>query len=267
MKRWFPLLLTVLFLVAPAWPAQATTTPAGDSVTSVSGATVTFPEALGPEFPLRYQNIVLNAHSDSSGGNVSGTVAFDAVITDANNPTRPPTLLFSLGGPVTCLAVHGNSAIIGFNDTAGFGPMSVRVVDNGSTGSPPDQFFADPIATDCTSVASTLHGGNLTSGNMVVHYVTPGTIVGTSFENCNTLHVVYNRFPNGTIVHWTVTTNSVGTVASGQFSAIGGGTLGSKTYHFLDIPLGTTLKQNFQSHVMFTWGVNGAYSASPNPIC
>ena len=81
------------------------------------------------------------------------------------------------------------------------------------------------------------------------------------------MHVIYNRFINGTIVHWTFTTNGVGTVASGQFRAIGGGTLGSKTYHFVDLALGTTIKQNVQSHVTFTWPTNGAYTASPNPVC
>jgi hypothetical protein len=97
-----------------------------------------------------------------------------------------------------------------------------------------------------------------------------GTIVATTFKRCNTLHVGYNRFVNATIVHWTVTTNGVGTVASGQFSAIGGGKLGSKTYHFLDIPLGTTLPpeaSGIQSHVLFTWATGGTFYATRDPGC
>jgi hypothetical protein len=97
-----------------------------------------------------------------------------------------------------------------------------------------------------------------------------GNIFATTFKTCNTLHVGYNRFINGTIVHWRVTTNGVGTVASGQFPAIGGGVLGSKTYHFLDIPLGTTLPSKasgIQSHVLFTWANGGRFYATRDPGC
>jgi hypothetical protein len=95
-----------------------------------------------------------------------------------------------------------------------------------------------------------------------------GNIFATTFTRCSILHVGYNRFINGTIVHWTVTTNGVGTVASGQFSAIGGGKLGAKTYHFLDIALGTTLKPDpVQSHVLFTWADGGRFYATRDPGC
>lgn len=95
-----------------------------------------------------------------------------------------------------------------------------------------------------------------------------GNIFGTSFKNCNTLDVGYDRFINGTIVDWKVTTNGVGTVASGHFSAIGGGKLGSKTYHFINIPLGTTLKpEPVQSHVLFTWPNGGRFYATRDPGC
>ncbi len=258
-KRLFPLLLIVLVIAVPAWPAHATTAST-DFVRARGAATISF-EVPALPITFQYRHIVIDAHSDSSGANVGGTISFDFGTSTST--------FFSLGGPVTCMAIHANKAVIGFNDTkAGFGPTTVQVTDNGSTGSPPDVFFSDPVPTNCvTNVPSLIEGGNLTSGDIVVHDMTPGNIVGTSFEKCNTLHVVYNRFPNGTIVHWTVTTNGVGTVASGQFSAVGGGPLGSKTYHFLDISLGTTIKPNFQSHVTFTWGVNGTYSASPNPAC
>jgi hypothetical protein len=108
-------------------------------------------------------------------------------------------------------------------------------------------------------------------GKDVYNFVAPhGNIFATTFESCTTLHVGYNRFVNGTVVHWTVTTNGVGTVASGQFSAIGGGVLGSKTYHFLDIPLGTTLPSEasgIQSHVLFTWANGGRFYATRDPGC
>jgi hypothetical protein len=98
----------------------------------------------------------------------------------------------------------------------------------------------------------------------------PGNIFATTFKDCTILHVGYNRFVNGTVVHWRVTTNGVGTVASGQFSAIGGGNLGSKTYHFLDIALGTTLPSEasgIQSHVLYTWANGGRYYATRDPGC
>jgi uncharacterized membrane protein len=99
---------------------------------------------------------------------------------------------------------------------------------------------------------------------------TQGTIFATTFEHCTTLHIGYNRFVNGTIVHWRVTTNGVGTVASGQFPAIGGGVLGSKTYHFLDIALAITLPSEasgIQSHVRFTWANGGTFYATRDPGC
>jgi hypothetical protein len=97
-----------------------------------------------------------------------------------------------------------------------------------------------------------------------------GNIFATTFSRCTTLHVGYNRFVDGTVVQWRVTTNGVGTVASGQFSAIGGGKLGSKTYHFLDIALGTTLPTDasgIQSHVLFTWADGGRFYATRDPGC
>jgi hypothetical protein len=98
----------------------------------------------------------------------------------------------------------------------------------------------------------------------------PGNIFATTFKRCNTLHVGYNRFTDGTVVHWNVTTNGVGIVASGQFTAIGGGKLGSKTYHFIDIPLGTTLPSEasgIQSHMHFHWANGGSYAATRDPGC
>ena len=95
-----------------------------------------------------------------------------------------------------------------------------------------------------------------------------GVIVAVTFKNCTLLHVVYNRFQNGTVVHWTVTSNGFGRVASGSFTAIGGGTAGSKTLHFVNQPLGTTLKpEPVQSHVHFTWANGGSYVATRDPGC
>ena len=79
--------------------------------------------------------ISVDAHSDPSGANQGGTVSFTVVSA------------FNVSGPVTCLAVDGNHAVIGFNDvTSGLGPVTVEVVDNGSSGTPPDTFFAESDA-------------------------------------------------------------------------------------------------------------------------
>ena len=128
--------------------------------------------------------------------------------------------------------------------------------------------YVTPAATLTTNQA----GINTGNGKVTITYTlpTPGNIFATTFKRCTTLHVGYNRFVNGTIIHWRVTTNGVGTVASGQFSAIGGGVLGSKTYHFLDIPLATTLPSDasgIQSHVLFTWVDGGRFYATRDPGC
>jgi hypothetical protein len=66
---------------------------------------------------------------------------------------------------VTCLAAEGNRAVIGF--LAFIGPMKVVVVDNGSTGSPADEFGVIVAATDCSDEAG-VGASPLSSGDIVV---------------------------------------------------------------------------------------------------
>jgi hypothetical protein len=124
---------------------------------------------------------------------------------------------------------------------------------------------------DCEIVAANYDTGQFASAPITFASSEPqGNIFAATFKSCTTLHVGYNRFVNGTVVHWKVTTNGVGTVASGQFTAISGGNLGSKTYHFLDIALGTTLPSEasgIQSHVLFTWANGGTFYATRDPGC
>jgi hypothetical protein len=131
--------------------------------------------------------------------------------------------------------------------------------------------LAESDFTNChLAICADWHDAGSLTGNLTVQVNPIGNIFATTFEQCTTLHVGYNRFVTGTVVHWTVTTNGVGTVASGQFSAIGGGVLGSKTYHFLDIPLGTTLPSEasgIQSHVLLTWANGGRFYATRDPGC
>jgi len=111
-----------------------------------------------------YRNIVVDAHSDPSGGNPSGNVSF-----------LVETVGLTFRGPVTCLGITGNHALIGFDDPL-LGAITVEVVDNGSTGSPPDTFFAIGVPTDCLSAPDNLVGGPL-SGDLVVHDAPPLTSV------------------------------------------------------------------------------------------
>jgi hypothetical protein len=107
-----------------------------------------------------FRDISIDAHSDPLGGSPSGTVSFIVVV----GPIGP----VPIGGPVTCLAVDGNRAVIGFNDTTtGVGPVTVVVTDNGSTGSPPDEFEASPQATDCLADPG-FGAAPLTVGDIVV---------------------------------------------------------------------------------------------------
>jgi hypothetical protein len=77
---------------------------------------------------------------------------------------------------------------------------------------------------------------------------------------------------NGTVVHWRIDQTHTGTLVNGTFTAIGGGKLGSKTYHFLSIPLGIVLNgaQSVHTHVRYWWTVNGVttnFEADRGPGC
>jgi hypothetical protein len=137
-------------VVALGVPAQATSTapiPPQDFVVGGGAASI-------------FRDISIDAHSDPLGGNPSGTVSFRVVVF--------PGLEALVGGAVTCLGVDGERAVIGFVDTtAGVGPVTVGVIDNGSAGSPPDAFTASPQATDCSPDPGFV-GSPLSSGDIVV---------------------------------------------------------------------------------------------------
>ncbi len=104
-----------------------------------------------------FLDISIDAHSDASGGNPSGTVSFVVVIGIIQTPVF---------GAVTCLAVDGNRAIIGL---AGPRPLTVLVADNSPAGSLPDAFAVVLEATDCsTDPSGPGFGAFLSSGDIVV---------------------------------------------------------------------------------------------------
>ena len=125
--------LGVLFgtLVAPA-PAQVP----GDSVIG-QGRTV-------PSEGGFVQVFDLEARSGPSGEDPSGYVTFEV----GPIPTIPPSFLH-FEGPVRCLSVSGNDAVVGFELHPPFGQQPgalAHVEDNGPPGSdPPDFFVARPV--------------------------------------------------------------------------------------------------------------------------
>jgi hypothetical protein len=95
------------------------------------------------------------------------------------------------------------------------------------------------------------------------------TIFAVTLKSCVNLHVGYDYFPAGTVVHWAINQTGTGTLASGSFTPLGGG----RTYHFLTMPLGVTLKPDSVSshtHVRFSWTIKGVitdYEVTRDPGC
>jgi hypothetical protein len=115
----------------------------------------------------------IDAHSGPRGENATGTATFGARAT-------------MFGGPVTCLSVNGNRAVIG-GDSAFVGPEGYLfvVVDNSATGVGPDLFGVvfPPPAVAPTTCPSNLDGPleAAVSGDLVVHDAQP---FPTSKEQC-----------------------------------------------------------------------------------
>jgi len=129
--------------------APASAAPDEDFVVG-SGQIVVAPGGLPPVV----LGVSVDAHSDASGGNPGGTVNVGGIFT----------------GPVTCLVVTGNRAIIGFED-ASDGHVTVEVVDNSATGSP-DTIAVSSGTTGCSPVSEPFP---LVSGDFVVHDAVPLT--------------------------------------------------------------------------------------------
>ena len=98
----------------------------------------------------------LNATSGPTGENPSGLVRFDTIGGSIH-----------VGGPVTCLAVSGNTATISFTSQMDFSgdTISVEVVDD-----QPDTFDAAPFRapTDCSPIPHAGLAGALNSGDIKV---------------------------------------------------------------------------------------------------
>jgi hypothetical protein len=105
--------------------------------------------------PLPF-DVSIDAHSDASGENPSGSFLL----------VYAPLGLVVRSGPVTCLAVTGNTAIIGFEDRSA-GHMTVEVVDGGP----------DTVSVPISGVSGCSRGSGISvpllSGDLVVHDALP----------------------------------------------------------------------------------------------
>jgi hypothetical protein len=159
----FEMLLGVLAVAAGvcfAWPGVAgAQAPAQDSVVLMGG----------PAQAGLFTLIAINATSGPSGENPSGQVRFDI-----------PALPVMVGGPVTCLAVRGNTATINVQSQIGFlGIVTMQVVDG-----QPDTFDSNAVGrapTDCSPFPPTFALAPLSSGNIIVVDAPP---LPTSKDQC-----------------------------------------------------------------------------------
>jgi hypothetical protein len=133
----------------------------------MAGATCLFPPASAAQAPRQdsvslsgtanaaaFSVSTLTATSGPTGENPSGQVTFSALGS------------FLLTGPVTCLAVSGNSAILNFQDQGAFGVVTVQVTDN-----QPDLFDAIPrgrAPSDCSPVTPSTGGLAVSGGDISV---------------------------------------------------------------------------------------------------
>ena len=96
----------------------------------------------------------INATSGPSGEDPTGQVDFRVI-----------PFNFAIAGPVSCLAVRGNTATINFSDQT-FGIDTVQVADN-----QPDTFDAAPTgraSTDCSPLPPSGSGGPLSGADITV---------------------------------------------------------------------------------------------------
>jgi hypothetical protein len=133
------------------------------SVSSAAPPAPTFQDSVSltatPAFTSGFNIEAVNATSGPSGENPSGQLDFFVF---------PEGFVFHIQGPVTCLAVSGNSATINVEDQIQslFGIVTVQVVND-----KPDTFGANPVGrapTDCSPLSPFSNAGPLLSGDIRV---------------------------------------------------------------------------------------------------
>ncbi len=143
----FALILALILLASPASAKQRRGSALRDTVTASGNNLIT------DDFSAL--EIEVDASSGPSGENPSGTASFN------------PGGILPITGPVSCLNVNGNVAVLTvqgpFANLPGILGFSLRIVDNGGSGRdvfqywPADPEFPDPI--DCKLGALDWFGG------------------------------------------------------------------------------------------------------------
>jgi hypothetical protein len=155
--------------------------PSGDSVVGQGRIDPVGSTLLGQVFDLE-------ATSGPSGEDPSGHVALDVLL-----PMDP--FVFHVEGPVTCLSVSGNDAVVGFDPDLLFPGALIEVEDNGPPASdPPDRFLAHGVEhavddpSECVPTPG-FGGRELAAGDLTV----ADARVPTSKQQCE--HGGWRDFP------------------------------------------------------------------------
>ena len=143
-----PRRLQVVLGLALMWLVFA---PGASSAAQLDTATATGSVGAGVS---GFVNIDVNAHSGPAGENPGGSVSFGGSI-EMHGQVIP----VGAAGPVTCLNVTGNTAIMKFdvtisifgNPVAVLGPAVVTLVDNGGAGLDLFGFSLSSAPTDCSA--------------------------------------------------------------------------------------------------------------------
>jgi hypothetical protein len=150
------ILTTATVGVALALPSASNAAPPPPPPPQLDTATATGSVAGSTPF----FNIHVDAHSGPSGENPGGSASFGSTV-QIQVMGHTANVDFVVSGPVTCLNVTGNEAVIKINATfaiAGAGgffaePVEINLVDNGGSGS--DLFSAQGTSApaDCSGGA------------------------------------------------------------------------------------------------------------------
>jgi hypothetical protein len=143
-------LILGLALMAPALaPASGGAKPPPPPTQQLDRATATGASQTPPPGLGAVIDIDINAFSGPSGENPGGSVSFDILI---NRITHPEPFPLNISGPVTCLNVSGNAALI--NADTSLGPVTVELVDNGGGGLDGFGVGYGNASADCSSFPS-----------------------------------------------------------------------------------------------------------------
>jgi hypothetical protein len=214
-----------------------------------------------------FTRIDIHAQSTPSGQSPSGHVSF---VLSGGLPVSGPVTCMHVTGPDEGAGTVGSPTDAVLNArTSQFGIVTIKLVDHGGNGADTMSAIPTPRSpTDCSAFNNGITEA-LTHGGATVFDAHPPNIFAVVLKSCVNLHVGYNYFPAGIVVHWRVNQTGTGTLATGSFTTLTGG----RTYHFLTMPLGVTLQPDSRSthtHVRFTWTIGTAtthYEATRDPGC